>query len=49
MSGGLNEIAQKILHWPESSNVTLMPQFILGKEYVLSKHVVRLPQMIASE
>ena len=45
----LNEIAQRILRWAEKENVSLLPQFILGRKNVVADALSRPNQVLSSE
>ena len=45
----LNTIAQRILRWAESLQVTLAPQFIMGRHNVLADSLSRHNQVLGSE
>ena len=44
----LNKEAQVILRWAEENRISLIPRFILGKEYVIADSLSRGSQVILS-
>ena len=49
LSESLNEETQQILRWAEERKVSLVPQFILGKENVVADSLSRGSQVIGTE
>ena len=49
LSESLNKEAQVILRWAEEKGVSLVPQFILGRENVVADSLSRMNQVIGSE
>ena len=48
-SSALNRIAQEILHWAESQEISLLPQFVLGRSNVVADALSRPHQVIGAE
>ena len=49
VSDSLNQEAQAILRWAEEMKLTLVPQFIIGKDNVIADSLSRRNQIIGSE
>ena len=49
LSESLNQEAQVILHWVEEKGITLLLQFILGRDNVIADSLSRASQVIGSE